>query len=202
VIVDSETNTKGLYSLLISAVVPRPIAWVSTCSEDGKSNLAPFSFFNLFAIDPPVLGFSPGLKRKEGRSQLVFKDTLRNVIAVEEFVVNLVSAPLAAKMVQSSADYKSNTSEFDAVGLSPAVSCKIRPPRLAEAPVSLECKLHQIVELGTSHLILGRIVCVHVDDAILDGPLIDVEKFQPVARLGGELYATLAKPFAIARPTV
>ena len=201
-IVDSETQTKGLYSLLIGAVVPRPIAWVSTCSETGQSNLAPFSFFNLFAVDPPVLGFSPGLKRKEGSSQLIFKDTLRNIIAVEEFVVNLVSAPLVAKMVQSSADYDSDKSEFEAVGLSPAASLKVRPPRLADAPVSLECKLHQIVELGTSHLILGRIVCVHVDDAILDGNLIDVEKFQPVGRLGGYLYATLSKPFSIARPTV
>ncbi len=202
-IVDCELSSpRNLYELLISAVVPRPIAWVSSRSKDGVDNLAPFSFFNLFSSNPPILGFSPGMKRQAGSSELVFKDTMKNVMETEEFVVNIVSMDLAEKMVQSSANYASDESEFDATKLARIASEKIAPPRVAEAKVSMECKLLQIVDLGSSKLVLGRIVCVHVEDSIMADGQIDVEKLKPVARLGGELYSTLSAPFVIARPAL
>lgn len=200
--VDCEEEYKNLYPLLIAAVVPRPIAWVSTRSTGGIDNLAPFSFFNLFSTSPPILGFSPGLKRKPGSPGPVIKDTLRNVIDTEEFVVNIVNLELAQKMVQSSGDYAEDVSEFEAAGLTRAESTKVQPPRVAESPFSMECKLFQIIELGASNLVLGRIVCLHASDAIFDGNSINVEKLQPLARLGGDLYAAVKDPFPISRPVV
>lgn len=194
-----KSSSRQLYDLLLSAVVPRPIAWVSTCSKNGINNLAPFSFFNLFSANPPILGFSPGLKRLAG-SEPVLKDTLRNVIDTEEFVVNIVSSDLAEKMVQSSGNYDAQTSEFDEVGLSPAPSSMVTPPRVEECRISLECKLFKIVELGSNNLVLGRVVCIHIDDAIVENGSVNVEKLIPVARLGGELYSIVDKPFVLERP--
>ncbi|MBX9686035.1 MAG: flavin reductase family protein, partial [Candidatus Obscuribacterales bacterium] len=188
------------YELLVSAVLPRPIAWVSTRSLSGVDNLAPFSFFNLFSTSPAILGFSPGLKRVSASSELVMKDSLRNVLESGEFVVNIVNLKMAAKMVQSSANYAPEQSEFVEAELRSLPSEQVNVARLADAPLSLECKLHKIVELGSNSLVLGRIVCMHVDDSVLSDGKIDVVKLQPLARLGGDLYATLSEPFEIARP--
>ena len=196
----ANSSPRQLYDLLISAVVPRPIAWVSTRSKSGVDNLAPFSFFNLFSANPPILGFAPGLKRQPGSTEAVMKDTLRNVLETEEFVVNIVSAELAEKMVQSSANYSAEQSEFVEAGLTPLASSMIAPPRVAESQVSMECKLFQVVDLGSNKLVLGRIICMHVDDAILRDGMVDIEKLKPVARLGGELYSVVENPFAIKRP--
>jgi flavin reductase (DIM6/NTAB) family NADH-FMN oxidoreductase RutF len=202
-IVDCEDKSaRSLYELLITAVVPRPIAWVSTRGKDGTDNLAPFSFFNLFSTNPPILGFAPGLKRSPDSASPVPKDTLRNVIETEEFVVNIVNMELAHKMVQSSGDYAKNVSEFSATRLTAAPSTKVRPPRVGEAPISMECRLFQIVELGSNKLVLGRIVCVHVNDTVLEGNSVNVEKLQPVARLGGDLYSVVKDPFSIERPKI
>lgn len=195
----AQATPRQLYDLLLNAVVPRPIAWVSTRSKAGIDNLAPFSFFNAFSANPPILGFAPGLKRVAGKGP-VHKDTLKNVIETEEFVVNIVSIDLAEKMVLSSAEYDESVSEFDAVGIQALASTKISAPRVAEARVSMECKLFKIVELGANNLVLGQVICIHVADAILSAGLIDVLKLQPVARLGGELYSSVENPFAIARP--
>ncbi len=202
-LVDCEQNSvRGVYELLISAVVPRPIAWVSTRSSDGVDNLAPYSFFNVFSAAPPILGFAPGLKRVPGSGEFVLKDTLKNVIDTEEFVVNIVSADLAQKMVQSSANYAADESEFDATKLARQASLKVKAARVAEAKVSMECKLFQIIDFGASRLVLGRIVCIHVDDAIIHEGQIDIEKLQPVARLGGDLYAEIRDSYSIARPSL
>lgn len=195
-----QASSSKLYELLINAVVPRPIAWVSTRSKAGIDNLAPFSFFNVFSAKPPILGFSPGLKRQPGSSELVMKDTLKNVIETGEFVVNIVSMELAEKMVQSSDNYAENVSEFEVVGLTPGVSSMIAPPRVKEAHVNLECKLFKIIDLGSSKLVLGQIVCAFVNDEILSDGIIDVSKLRPVARLGGDLYSAVTAPFSINRP--
>ncbi|MBX9720079.1 MAG: flavin reductase family protein [Candidatus Obscuribacterales bacterium] len=197
-----QDNVRGVYELLISAVVPRPIAWVSTRSEDGVDNLAPFSFFNVFSAAPPILGFAPGLKRMPGNGEFVLKDTLKNIIDTEEFVVNMVSADLAQKMVQSSANYAADESEFDATKLARQASLKVKPPRVADAKISMECKLFQIIDFGASRLVLGRIVCIHVDESIIHDGQIDNEKLRPVARLGGDLYAEIRDIFSIPRPTI
>lgn len=192
------SSPKQLYELLVNAVVPRPIAWVSSISKEGISNLAPFSFFNAFSASPPILGFSPGLKRGSD-NQPVQKDTLRNVIDTAEFVVNIVSLPYAEIMVQSSANYDAKTSEFEQLKLTALASTKIKAPRLAESPINLECKLFKIVDLGSNQLVLGEIVCMHIDDAICTDGIIDVLKLQPLARLGGELYAAIRDPFRVER---
>ncbi len=194
-----KTAPKQVYELLVNAVVPRPIAWVSTRGKNGVNNLAPFSFFNVFSANPPVLGFSPGLKRASD-GHVVPKDTLQNVRDTEEFVVNIVSAPLAEQMVKTSANFSSDISEFDAVGLTCADSLYVSAPRVQESPINLECKLFKIVEIGTSNLVLGQIVCIHIDNSVLTDGQIDVGKLQPVARLGGEFYSIADDPFIIERP--
>ncbi len=199
-IFDLEKRTaKENYELLLGAVVPRPIAWVSSRSKDGTDNLAPFSFFNLFSVNPPVLGFSPGLKQQKD-SEPVFKDTLRNIIDTEEFVVNIVSAELAEKMVQTSKDYAPEISEFDACGLGRQKSFSIGASRVAEAKIALECRLYKIIKLGSNNLILGKIHFVHVDDNILSAGKIDINKLKPVGRLGGELYSQVLSTIEIPRP--
>ena len=198
--VDCKASTpKHLYELLVNAVVPRPIAWVSTISKNGISNLAPFSFFNAFSANPPILGFSPGLK-KGPDNQPVPKDTLRNVLETKEFVVNIVNLENAQSMVQSSANFDAQTSEFEQLQLTKLPSSKVKAPRLAESPINMECKLFKIVDLGSNQLVLGEIVCIHVDDSICTNGIIDVAKLKPVARLGGELYAAVKDSFLIERP--
>lgn len=199
-IVDCKTAApKHLYELLVNAVVPRPIAWVSSISKEGITNLAPFSFFNAFSANPPILGFSPGLKRGPDK-QAVQKDTLRNVIETEEFVVNIVTLENAQVMVQSSANYDAQTSEFEQLNLTAVPSKIVKAPRLAESPINMECRLFKIVDLGSNQLILGEIVCIHIDDSICTDGIIDVVKLKPLARLGGELYAAVKDPFPIERP--
>lgn len=187
-----------LYELLLASVLPRPIAWVSTRSKSGVDNLAPFSFFNLFSVSPPILGFSPGLKRVN--SEAVPKDSLQNVIETGEFVVNVASFDLLEKMVQTSAEYEPEISEFEALSLSASPSSMLACPRLKEAKLSLECRLFQIIDLGSNQLVLGRILCMHVDDELMSGGQIDVEKLDPVGRLGGDLYCRVGTPFEIKRP--
>lgn len=194
-----KTAPKQVYELLVNAVVPRPIAWVSTRGKNGVDNLAPFSFFNVFSSNPPVLGFSPGLKRTS-EGHVVPKDTLQNVRDTKEFVVNIVNAPLAERMVKTSANFSSDISEFDAVGLTSADSLYVSAPRVQESPINFECKLFKIVEIGTSNLILGQIVCIHIDNSVLSDGQIDVLKLQPVGRLGGESYSIADDPFIIERP--
>ena len=204
----SETKTEQLYRLLIGSVVPRPIAWVSTRSSAGHDNLAPFSFYNVFSIKPPMLGFSPGYKRPAtATSSAIAKDTLTNVRDTGEFVVNVVSEFLAAQMNQSSADYPPDISEFAAVNLTATASSVVKPPRVGEALISMECKVFHIHDLGGSALVLGEIICIHLNDEVVktspEGQLsIDLDVLQPVGRLSGNLYSTIKDRFEINRPEV
>ena len=206
----AEVSSNPIYQLLIGAVLPRPIAWVSTRSLDGINNLAPFSFFNAFSVQPPILGFAPGLKRVTDASEMepnerpkvVPKDTLRNVTDTGEFVVQIVSRHLAEKMNQTSGEYPPDVSEFDAVGLTAVPSEMVKPPRVGECLVSMECKLFNIVKLGASSLVLGEILCIHLSDEILRDGKIDLDVLEPIGRLGGNGYSTVTDRFEIARPTV
>jgi flavin reductase (DIM6/NTAB) family NADH-FMN oxidoreductase RutF len=190
----------NVYKLLTGAVVPRPIAFVSTISADGVFNLAPFSFFNAFSANPPVVGFSPS-HSADGRS----KDTLANIKAVGEFVVNIVSEEIAEQMNATSAPFPPEVDEFEATGLTPAASDMVRPPRVKESRVSMECKLLQIVELSRlpmgGNLVLGEVVRFHVDDDIVDDYRIDPGKLRAVGRMAGPTYVRTRDRFDMARPT-
>jgi flavin reductase (DIM6/NTAB) family NADH-FMN oxidoreductase RutF len=196
-------ETPHLYKLLIGSVAPRPIAWVSTQGTDGKTNLAPFSFFNVFSVAPPVLGFAPGYKKAPAGQVRPPKDTLRNVNETGEFVVNIVSFDLAEKMNQTSGDYPEGISEFEAAGLTPVASQIIKPPRVGECLMTMECKLLQTINFGGSALVLGEILLIHLDESVYkhDGT-IDLDVLQPIGRLGEDLYSTVKDRFSIPRPVV
>ncbi|MBI2809270.1 MAG: flavin reductase family protein [Candidatus Melainabacteria bacterium] len=200
-----DTPTEDLYKILIGSIIPRPIAWVSTIGVNGVNNLAPFSFFNCFGVDPPMVGFAPGFKSitKQG-DELIRepKDTMRNVIDTQEFVVNLVSKNLSAQMNQSCADYPNDVSEFDKVGLTPAPSETIKAPRVLEAYINLECKLIQLLQHGNNNLVLGEIICMHIDDQVIDNRgHIKGDVLQAVGRMAGNWYTTTTDGnFALKRP--
>lgn len=172
----SEISHREIYNILLSSVAPRPIAWVSTLSSSGQPNLAPFSFFNCVAVDPPLLAFAPGLRQpKNLRSGTngnrgEAKDTLRNVRETQEFVVNVVTYDLIEPMNVTSGEYEPTVNEFELAELTPALSKIVRPPRVGESPVSFECKLYQILDFSTvptsSSLVIGQIVAIHIDDSI------------------------------------
>jgi flavin reductase (DIM6/NTAB) family NADH-FMN oxidoreductase RutF len=188
------------YNWMVSTILPRPIAWVSTISPDGRTNLAPFSFFQGVTANPPTLMFVP-VNNREG----VKKDTVRNIEVVPEFVVNLVPYALAAQMNSCSALLPYGESEFSAFGVDAAPSLKVKPPRVAASPVAFECTLHQIVHIGqgplAANVIFGRILAVHVSDSVIgaDG-FADPVKLDLVGRLGGELYALTRATFSLPRP--
>lgn len=163
----SQLAHRELYNVLLSSVVPRPIAWVSTINSAGQPNLAPFSFFNCVSVDPPLLAFAPGLRtpKEAGSVHGEAKDTLRNVRETREFVVNVVSYDLRERMNITSGEYDRTVNEFELARLTPEPSQMVRPPRVAESPVSFECKLHQILDFATappsSSLVIGEIVALH-----------------------------------------
>jgi flavin reductase (DIM6/NTAB) family NADH-FMN oxidoreductase RutF len=172
----------------ISSVVPRPIAWVSSTSPEGVHNVAPFSFFNCFSADPMILGFAP--MNADDRPQ---KDTLANVTALGEFVVNIANEPTLEKMDATGLPYPPEVDEFVAAGLTPARAVSVAVPRVAEAPINFECVLHRLVPLGDGRgsgtLVLGRVVHLRVDDAVMRNGRIDPGLLKPVARMGGPFYA-------------
>lgn len=185
------------YRWMIAGIVPRPIAFISSISPDGITNLAPFSFFNGVTSEPPVL--TVAISRKRDGSE---KDTWRNVEATGEFVVNIAPVALAERLVLASGEYEYGESEFDLTALTPLAAQRVRPPRVAECPISFECRLLQIVPVGepTTALILGEILLMHIADEITSGGRIDVSLLDPLARLGGLQYAALQPPFELARP--
>jgi len=193
-------TAREIYPLMISTITPRPIAWVSTLSEAGVANLAPFSYFNAVCANPPTLMFSVA-NHPDGRS----KDTIRNIEAVPEFVVNLVPFGLVKSMVATSAMLPPDESEFARGGVADAPSTRVRPARVAEAPVAFECTLHTIVSVGegagAASVVFGRIVAAHVADLVLgaDGR-IDPALLDTVGRLGGEHYVTTRDRFSLKRP--
>ena len=196
----SKTEVVAVYQMLVGLVTPRPIAWVTTLSKSGVVNLAPFSFFNAFGANPPVVVFSPTLKRDGGK-----KDTLINIEANGEFVINASTEQHADLINMSSKMLLPDESEVDMTGLSTLQSEKVKPPRLADVPFALECKVMQIIPVGTgaisANLVIGEIVMMHIDDAVLDPKgQPDPRKIKAIARLGGEFWCRTQDLFQMERP--
>lgn len=198
----AEIRPRDVYRHLISIITPRPIAWVSTLSADGTPNVAPFSFFCGVGSRPPSLLFCPA-NRRNGTP----KDTLRNIEATGEFVVNTVSHALAQQMHDTSADYDAQVSEFDRCQLSPCASQRVRPPGVQEAAARIECELLQTVHLGTgpgaANIVVGRILLIHLDDDVVgsDG-LADPEKMDTIGRMGGGGYTRTRDRFELPPPEI
>lgn len=192
----SQLPPNDVYRVLISAVVPRPIALVSTRGSDGGVNLAPFSYFNALASAPPLIGVSINDRGDDP------KDTLRNIRETGEFVVNVVNRAIMEPMVRTAGEWPRSVSEFGPSGLTPRASVKVGPPSVAESPLQLECRLHREIPLGNCFLIVGEVVLVNVADDVLVEGRIDPERLDAVGRLGGELYAPLGEVVKVVRPKV
>ena len=196
----AESSPDEVYRWLVGIVTPRPIGWVTTLDAEGRVNLAPFSFFNVFGADPPVVVFSP-VNRRDGSR----KDTLLNVEATGEFVLNAAVEALAEAVNLSSVELPRGQSEADLAGLSLLPSARVKPPRVAESPTHLECRLRQIVRVGdgpmAANLIIGEVVAIHVDDSVIgsDGR-VDPSKLKTIARLGGDWYCRTSDLFTLKRP--
>lgn len=194
-----EIDQKAIYKLLTGIVIPRPIGWISSLSPEGVPNLAPFSFFNAVGDDPPHVMFSASAS---GRAN---KDTLNNVLTTGEFVVNMVTEALTEKMNMTAHPLPSHESEFEFAGLTPVPSLKVKPARVGESPISMECQLvHHYTLEGHRHggntILIGRIVMFHVaDEALLDDYKINIETYRPVSRLAGSHYSKLGELFSVKR---
>jgi len=196
----SSTDVVKIYETLVEVVTPRPIAWVTTIDAEGRINLAPFSFFNAFGANPPVVVFSPGLRR-EGTK----KDTLRNLEVVAEFVLNAAVEDLAEPMNATAKELPSGQSEAEHAGLVLEPSTKVRPPRVPASPVHLECQVRQIVPIGdgpiAANLVIGEVLLIHIDDSVLDpSGQVDPRKLRTIARLGGDYYCRSTDLFEMKRP--
>lgn len=190
---------KERYKLLLSTIVPRPIAWIVSQNLEGRLNAAPFSFFNAFAGDPPVVGIGIGSHDPERP-----KDTRRNIRDTGQFVVNLVSEDIAEAMNITAIEFEAEANEISEAGLATIPSVHVKPPRIAQSPVSMECELMQIVELGAeSGLVLGRVLAMHVrEDCVLDATkhYIDTPKLKLIGRMHGSgWYARTSDLFTISR---
>lgn len=188
--IDAATLTpESAYKLLIGCVVPRPIAWVSSGIEPGKTNLAPFSTFTFLSENPPMVGFNCGPRGG------MRKDTARNINAAGEYVVNIADWPMLEAMHLSAEDYPPEISEVELLGLKTAPSVLIRTPRLADAPISMECRLRQVLNFGLtgSEFFVGEVLMFHVRDALYSKGKIDVKLLQPIGRLSGPTYTSLGE---------
>jgi flavin reductase (DIM6/NTAB) family NADH-FMN oxidoreductase RutF len=194
------TPVPDVYHALTGVVTPRPIAWVTTLFPSGVVNLAPFSFFNVFGANPPILVFSPTLRRDGTK-----KDTLLNLERLGEFVVHAAVEPLAEKVNLTSAELPPDESEVKLAGLTTVPSVKVKPPRLAEAPVALECAVRKILSFGggsiAPNLVIGEVVLMHINDSVLDNAGgVDPRKLQTVARLGASYWCRTTDLFEQKRP--
>jgi len=198
-----DLSTVEVQNLLQGAVTPRPIAFVSTVDRAGNVNLSPFSFFNMFSANPPILIFSPSRKVRDNST----KHTLDNVLEVPEVVIHMVGFDLVEQMSLASTEYPKGVNEFEKAGLTPVESVLVAPPRVKEAAVALECKVKEVKVLGTEggagNLVICEVVAMHVSEAILDEHrAIDPYKLNPVARLGGSWYSRITPDslFQITKP--
>jgi flavin reductase (DIM6/NTAB) family NADH-FMN oxidoreductase RutF len=196
-IVLGDLSARDVYRLLISSVIPRPIGWVSTIGLDGTLNLAPFSFFNAVGGNPPTIVISVGQRQGDP------KDTFRNIQDTGEFVINIVNEELAHAMNETAGEWAYHVDEFERAHVTPVPSIDVKPPRVAESPLSMEVKLTQIMPVAETHytLILGRVIRFHIREGLLrPNGLIDAAKLKPLARLGGDEYATIHQVFEMKRP--
>jgi flavin reductase (DIM6/NTAB) family NADH-FMN oxidoreductase RutF len=200
-IIDPKTqDLRANYKLLIGGVVPRPIAFVSTVDGNGAPNLAPFSFFTGATPAPPTVVFAPLRRFSDGAE----KDTLVNIRATEEFVVNVVTEDIVERANDTAVEFAPGVSEFGETGLTPVPSELVAAPRVGESPVSMECRLIQVVDLGPAaagggSLVIGEVVMFHVADDLIDDGRIDTEALKPVGRLAGAEYTTLGRRFTLER---
>ncbi len=184
-------------------IVPRPIGWISTIDENGVANLAPYSFFNAVSSDPPMLYFSSGGEHEQDGGE---KDSLRNIRQNGQFVFNLVSSELTKALNDSASPAPRAIDEFEMTGLTKSPSRLVRPPRVAQSPVQLECTLHQFIDLppspsGKSNImVIGHVVGVHIDENLIVDGRVDILKAQPTARLGYLDYCNVTQSFALTRP--
>ena len=195
-----DLSVQDRYKFLSAVVLPRPVAFVTTKDQDGLYNAAPFSFFNVFSEDPAIVVLGIGTK-PNGRT----KDTLKNIRDTKQFVVNMVDKSIIGAMHIASAEIPSDESEIDYAGITLADSQIINVQRIAEAPVSLECELFQVIELSERRsLVLGQVKAIHIDDAIIDPETkrLIPEKYSPIARLYGDYYAWLGTRYTKAIPSM
>jgi flavin reductase (DIM6/NTAB) family NADH-FMN oxidoreductase RutF len=196
----SSSEVVRVYQALVDVVTPRPIAWVTTLDAQGRVNLAPFSFFNAFGANPPIVVFSPTLRRDGSK-----KDTLLNLEFLPEFVLNAAVEALAEPMNMTSQELPPGKSEADHAGLTLQPSVKVCPPRVAESPVHLECRVRQIMYVGNgpiaANLVIGEVLLMDIDDSVLDeSGRVDPRKLRTIARLGGSYYCRSTDLFEMERP--
>jgi flavin reductase (DIM6/NTAB) family NADH-FMN oxidoreductase RutF len=201
-VIDTQvSDPSDLYQVLVSVVIPRPIAFVSSIDTEGTRNLAPFSFFTVASVNPPVVCFSPLRRRRDGRA----KDTLRNICATGEFVINVVSEELGERMNLTSAEFPPEVDEFVQAGLTPSSSRLVCCPGVQESPVRMECQLIEVISLGdeplAGNLILGRILLLDIrDEVVVDGVIGNI-KLRAIGRMGGSSYVRTTDLFDLPRPT-
>ena len=192
-------DKQALHELFTSAIVPRPIAWVSTVGENQVFNLAPFSSFTFIGLKPALVCLQITCRRDRQK-----KDTLRNIEFSRDFVVGVVTEVLVEVMNQTCYEYSSDVSEFKECGLTPVKSSLVKAPLIAESPVNMECRVLQVMEFGEcptgGHVIIGEVLAVHVKDEFWDGDKIDAGKLKAVGRLGGDLYCRTTDSFELKRP--
>ena len=196
----AKQSLKENHKIMIGSIVPRPIAFVSTKSNDDILNLAPFSYFNGVCSNPPTIMFAPAPRGYDGLT----KDTLNNIQETKEFVVNLVSEEISEPMVACSTDYDREIDEFEVSGLTPIDSIIVKPPRVKESKVSFECNLNTVIEIGKAEpgagfVVLGTIVMFHIDDKVYKDGKIDLEALNPIGRLAGNSYTRIVDNFDIIR---
>ncbi|PYV46044.1 MAG: flavin reductase family protein [Acidobacteria bacterium] len=195
-----EHDYRNIYKLMVGLIVPRPIAFVSSISPEGIRNLAPFSFFTGISANPPVICFCPMIRLSDGSR----KDTLENIEATKEFVVNVVSEEFAQKMNTCSIEFPPEVDEFEKSRLTPIPSALVKPPRLKESRINMECKLLQIIHVSSKQLggsiVLGEVLRFHVADDLYEDYKIDPDKLKPIGRMGGSAYIRTTDRFDMARP--
>jgi flavin reductase (DIM6/NTAB) family NADH-FMN oxidoreductase RutF len=197
-------ETRDVHRLLSSSIAPRPIAFASTIDAKGNVNLSPFSFFNVFSSNPPILIFSPARRVRDNTT----KHTLQNAAETKEVVINIVDFSIVEQMSESSKEYDKGVNEFIEAGLTEVPSLKVKPPRVLESPVSFECSVENIISLGehggAGQLVIAKVVHIHVKSELLDkNDQIDAEKLDLVARLGGDWYTRVTKDsmFKLEKPS-
>lgn len=195
----SKTDAMTFYGAMSGAIIPRPIAWVSSLSADGIPNLAPFSFYTVASVDPPIVCFNP-MVNPDGR----VKDTVNNILATREFTLNVVSEHVGSAMNATSSEVPPEVDEFKLGGLTPIPSERVKPARVKESLVHFECKLHEVISFGrqpfAGNLVLGEILLMHIDESVWENGIVERTKLKAIGRLGGPFYVKTDDAFEMIRP--